>query len=80
MLGFSRKELTSLPVVSAKIYCALQVPLPEPITVAAEMQCSNWLSQAPLPTLKESKDLPPDLIEMRGERFPQENWDAVTKR
>lgn len=80
MLGLSRRELTSLPVVSAKIYSALPGPILEPITVAGETQCSDRLSQAPLLILKESKDLPPNLLEMRGGRFPRESHGFITRR
>lgn len=38
---FSRKELPSLPAVSAKIYSDLQVPIPEPTTGAVELRCSG---------------------------------------
>lgn len=67
MLGLSRKELTSLPVVSAKIYSDLPVPILEPITMAGELQCSDRLSQAPLLILKESMDLPPPPKPYRNE-------------
>lgn len=59
VFSFSSKELTtSLPVVSANNYFDVQVPMPEPVPVAREMRCSDWLSQAPLPTL-EARQGPP---------------------
>ena len=69
MLGFSRKEPASLPVVSAKIYPDLQMPSPEPITVAGDLQCSDWLSQAPLPTLKK-RQAPPH------KSYGNEGWET----
>lgn len=79
MFNFSRRELTHLPAVSAKIYSDLQIPIPEPTTGAGELQCSDWLSLTPLPILKARRGPPPNLVELRDGRVPKENQELLPK-
>lgn len=71
MFSFSRKELLSLPVVSAEIYPDLQVPCSWTVTVVGKMQCSDWLSQTSSPSLKARQGPPPEPYKVERWKIPQ---------